>query len=308
MTAPLPPRDIRLAAAAYPVEALSSWDMLAAKLADWVDAAAAEGAEIAVLPEYAGMEAAFALHDRPMTADNAAWCAASAESAGRYAALCATLAQTRSLILLGGSLPARVGRGAGAAFVNRAHLCLPDGRVLSVDKQILTPWERTDMPLQPGPSLPVVETAAGRLAALICYDGEFPPLARAAAPDILLLPSWTEARAGCARLEVAARARALEAQCVTLHAPLIGGVPGGDIADAATGRAGIYGPPDEGFPQDGVLARGDHDTPGWVVATLPEGALSRTRSAGAVAPRAHMGEAAERAALVRDAATPPERP
>ena len=296
MTAPLPPGPVRLAAACYPIEHLSGWEALADKLGRWVAEAAAEGADIAVLPEYAGLEAAFALASGPAT--TAEWCDASAAVAGRYAALCATLAQDRRLTLLAGSLPARVeGR-----LVNRAWLCRPDGQVLAQDKQILTPWERAHTPLVAGAPLAPLDTDMGRLATLVCYDAEFPPLARALAPDILLIPSCTEARAGDARVRAAARARALEGQCISVHAPLIGAVPSCEIVDFDTGAAGIFAPPDDPFPADGVLARGAPDTPGWVVAEVAEGALGATRAAGAVAPRAHMAEAEERAAQVAERA------
>jgi len=292
VTEALPPRPLRLAAAAYPVEPLGGWPALEAKLSAWVAEAAGAGAEIAVLPEYAGLEAAFA--DAPGSRSVAEWCAAAARAAERYAALCAMLAQGWRINLLSGSLPA----GSGAAPVNRAYLCLPDGTVLPQDKQILTPWERDETPLAPGAPLAPLRTEHGILATLVCYDSEFPPLARALAPDILLIPACTEAPAGDARVRAAARARALEAQCVTVHAPLIGAVPDCEIVDANTGAAGIYGPPDHHFPDDGVLVRGAPDMPGWVFAEVPAGALDATRAEGAVAPRAHMGDAESRAALV----------
>jgi len=286
----LPPRPLRLAACAWALEWHADAAAFAARMAGEVAAAAGLGADIAVLPEYAGLEAAFT---GPRAArDVAAWCARAAACAGAYAALCASLAARHRLTLLSGSLPVRT---HGGALVNRAYLCRPDGRVLAVDKQVLTPWERAATPLAPGPALPVLATPEGRLAALICYDAEFPPLARALAPDILLVPSCTEAPAGAARVRAAARARALEAQAVTVHAPLLGAIPDCAIVDANTGRAAIFGPPDHGFPDDGILAQGARDAPGWVAATLPAGALSDTRARGAVAPRAHMEEAALRA-------------
>ena len=298
MTEALPPRALTLAAAAWPIERHASWDALAGKLARWVSEAAEAGADIAVLPEYAGLEAAFTGPDRRL--DTAGWCARAADAAPRYAALCATLAQDHALTLLSGSLPA----GTGGALVNRACLCRPDGRVLPVDKQILTPWERDHTPLAPGPALPALETPEGRLATLICYDAEFPPLARALAADILLVPSCTEAAHGAARVEVAARARALEGQGVAVLAPLLGAVPDCEIVDANTGTAGIFAPPDTPFPPGGILARGVPDTPGWVTATLAAGALGATRRHGAVTPRADMAGAEARARH----ATPGERP
>ncbi|MEM0938133.1 MAG: nitrilase-related carbon-nitrogen hydrolase [Pseudomonadota bacterium] len=288
----LPPHPLRVAAAAYPIETHRCWQAFADKLALWVANAARDGAHIATLPEYAGLETAFIGAITP--ASPGTWCIRGAESAGSYAALCATLAQKHALTLLSGSLPVKV----QGDLVNRAYLCGPNGQVLPIDKQILTPWERAETPLCPGPALPAVATEHGRLAALICYDGEFPPLARALAPDILLMPACTEGADGDARLRAAARARALEAQAVTVHAPLLGHVPACPIVDANTGRAGIYAPPDTPFPSDGTLAEGVPDTPGWVTAEVESGALTKTRAHGAVAPRAHMAEAEARAARV----------
>lgn len=299
--APLPSRDLILAATAWPIERHAGWDALADKLDRWIGEAGATGADIAALPEYAGLEAAFTGPDRGLA--TLEWCARAADAAPRYAALCATLAQDHRLTLLSGSLPAR----AGDRLVNRAFLCRPDGRVIPVDKQVLTPWERTHTPLVAGPALTALDTPEGRTATLICYDAEFPPLARMLGADILLVPSCTEASHGAARVEVAARARALEGQAVTMLAPLIGAVPDCELVDANTGTAGVYAPPDAPFPADGILARGAPDTPGWVSATLPAGALSETRRHGAVAPRADMAaaEARARAATARRGAVGP---
>ena len=47
---------LRVAAAAYPVRFLSSWDDYAAGLTRWVEDAARQGAELLVFPEYAPLE------------------------------------------------------------------------------------------------------------------------------------------------------------------------------------------------------------------------------------------------------------
>jgi predicted amidohydrolase len=296
----LPRRSLTVAACAWALDWHPDWAAFAARLSDSVARAAAQGADIAVLPEYAGLEAVFTGRRAP--ASVAEWCARSAARAGVYAALCAGLAQRHGLTLLSGSLPVRPGAGA-TAFVNRAYLCRPDGRVLPVDKQVLTPWERSASPLVAGWVLPALDAPEGRIAALICYDAEFPPLCHALTPDLLLVPSCTEAPAGAARVRVAARARALEAQAIVVHAPLLGAIPECEIVDANTGRAAIFAPPDHGFPSDGILAQGEVDRPGWVLAHLPAGCLSEDRAAGAVAPRAHMPEAVQRASACMPART-----
>jgi len=286
----IPPRPLRLAAAAYPVEHLADWDALAVKLSRWIGEAAGKGAEIAVLPEYGGMEAALAGPEKQ--ASIAEWCALASDAAPRYAELCAALAQQHGLTLLSGSLPVR----QGGTFVNRAYLCAPDAAPVPQDKQMPTPWERRETPIEPGQPIAALDTECGRLATLICYDAEFPQLARALAPDILLVPSSTERISGNERVRIGARARALEEQCVAVHAPLLGAVPFCEIVDANHGRAGIFGPPDTGFPDDGILAQTELDAPGWAVAEVPRGVISHARANGRVTPRADAPASADRAA------------
>lgn len=280
----IPPRPLRLAAAAYPVERLTDRGAVAAKLADWV--ARAEGAGVLVFPEYAGIEVALA--GGPAEASVAEWCERSADAADWYAGTMSALAVRHGAYIVAGSLPARAAHG----LVNRAFFLSPDGGIAWQDKRILTPWERRETPLQPAAETRVFATPLGRIGILICYDGEFPLNARPLAADFLLIPSCTETPAGDARVRAGARARALEGQAVAVHAPLLGAVAGCELVDQNRGRAGIYGPPDTGFPDDGVLARGADDSPGWVFADLAPGAISEARTRAAVDVPGHWEESA----------------
>jgi apolipoprotein N-acyltransferase len=73
---------------------------------------------------------------------------------------------------------------------NRSILFGPDGKMLwDYPKTSVVPGDGNE----PGPgAVPTVDTPYGRLAVLICFDGDFPSLARQAGragADILLLPS-----------------------------------------------------------------------------------------------------------------------
>jgi predicted amidohydrolase len=48
------------------------------------------------------------------------------------------------------------------------------------------------------------------------------------------------------------------------------------------GAAGVYGPPDLGFPESGVLAQGVMNEPDWVYADIDPEAVARVRREGAV--------------------------
>lgn len=294
--------EIRIAAAGYPAERLPTWSALEEKLDAWVGAAQREGADLLVLPEYGGLEAALVASAGTLT--NAEVCARSAAKADAYVNLCAGLARRHGVTLVGGGLHV----AAPGGYANRIHLHLPDGRMGWQDKQVLTPWECTDTPLVPGTPLSRFSLGTLRLGVLICYDSEFPALAEALCPDLLLIPSATEALAGQTRVAVAARARALENQCVTVHAPVLGAITGCDFLSESVGQAGIYGPPDFGFPDDGVLALGERNVPGWVYATFDPAALARTRREGGVATLDDRDKALMRATGVTSRRFEPNRP
>jgi predicted amidohydrolase len=191
-------------------------------------------------------------------------------------------AMRHNVWLLGGSLPVRRSDGT---VVNHAPLLAPDGRVGFQDKRLLTRFEAEMWHLSPGAPPGVFETPWGRIGVSICYDLEFPPLARAqvdAGAWLLLAPSCTDTRAGFNRVRLSARARALENQCFVAIATTVGDAPWLASSDENHGYAAVYGPVDRGFPEDGVLARGPMDTPGWLYADLDPGRLDAVRQDGAV--------------------------
>ena len=128
----------------------------------------------------------------------------------------------------------------------------------------MTRFENEDWGIVAGDRLNVFVTPLGRLAVLICYDSEFPLLARAAVEagaQVLLVPSCTETMRGYWRVRLGSQARALEGQCYAVHSPTVGEAAWSPAVDHNRGAAGIYGPPDRhaGFamPEDGVLAIGE---------------------------------------------------
>lgn len=268
-------RKYRVAAAAYPLDQLDDWSRYAAKIRDWVGNAAAEGAELLVFPEYGGQELA-ALFGPEILKDADAQIDPLTELLPQVDALHAELAAEHGVHILAGSLSIR--RDDGAA-VNRARLFAPSGESGVQDKLIMTPWERDPWRIEPGASLRLFDTALGRLGVAICYDVEFPLIARAlveAGAELILAPSCTETLAGYWRVRIGAQARALENQCYVVQAPTVGDSPGHAVCDVNRGAAGIYCPPDKGFPPDGVVARGVLDAPGWTYAPVD---LDRTGEA-----------------------------
>lgn len=294
---------MKVAAAAYPLDFLSGWEACEAKLTAWVNEAADLGAGLLVFPEYGAMELA-TLAGRAAAADLEASLGAVSDRVARADAILAGLARARGVHILAPSAP--VFADEGGRPVNRARLIGPEGVLGAQDKQIMTRFERETWHVVPGGPLRVFDLGGLRVGVLICYDAEFPLLGRAlveAGADAILVPSCTDTLAGYWRVRVGAMARALEGQCVVVHAPLVGAAPWSPAVDENIGAAAIYGPPDLGFPPTGVVAEGGLNRPGWVVADIDPAAVARVRREGAVLNHSHWTEQAGRLS-----ATPPDAP
>ena len=286
---------MKIATAAYPLDALHSWAQYEDKLSHWVAEAAGQGADLLVFPEYGAMELA-TLDGAEVAGDlhrSVQVITAHMEAANQ---LHRRLARDHGVHILGGSAPLA---GLQDMPVNRAHFFTPGGAMAHQDKQIMTPWERDPWGIAPGAPLQLFETALGKIGILICYDSEFPLLARALAEaDLILVPSCTETLRGYWRVRIGAMARALEGQCVTAMASLVGAADWSEAVDVSTGAGGVFGPPDTGFPETGVLAAGTLNAPGWTYAEIDLADISRVRRDGAVRNRSHWEEQAARAGSV----------
>lgn len=275
---------MRIAAVAYHCERMPGW---VAHEAKWVRLFEEAQADLVVLPEYAAMEAALLASAPQMSAME--WCYHAAERAEAWRDQAVAFARRYGCHVMAGSGPFATGDG----MVNRAWLVGPGGEVGHQDKLIPTPYEREVLNLSPGKTLRLFDTALGRIGVLVCYDSEFPLLARAlaeAGADMILVPSCTDLPQGQTRVRVSARARAVEQQCLVVQAPLVGAVSGCDIIDVSTGRAGIFVPPDHGLPEDGILAQGETDRPGVTVAEVDPAAIRAARTAGQVGNFGHWPE------------------
>jgi len=256
-----------------PRPGLDAW---AARLEAEVAIAAAAGAQLLLMPEYAPLEMATQKHP-DLTAELHTAMALTA----RAIDVARAVAQRHRVWLLPGTMPHAI----GALVHNRAGLFAPDGRMAFQDKRVMTRFEAELWQIVPGAPPCVFDTDFGRIGIAICYDLEFPGLVRAqveAGAWLILAPSCTDTLAGFNRVRIAARARAMENQCFVAVAPTTGLAPEIAVLDENRGRAGIYGPVDRGFADDGIVAEGGMDDSAWLFADLDPAALHRVRAEGAV--------------------------
>lgn len=278
----------RLAAAQFPAFSPERWADIETRIAQWVAEAAAERAQLLVFPEYGSMSLA---HLDPATrGDLHGQIAAMQRYRDAWRDLHAQLAQAHGVYILAGSFPWQLDDGR---YANRAFFCAPEGGIGHQDKCVMTRFEREQWQISGEPPLKVFETALGRIAVNICYDAEFPLLARAqaeAGAEIILVPSCTDTLAGYHRVRIGAQARALENQAYVVQSPIVGEAAWSPAIDVNIGAAGIYGPPDRGFPDDGVIAQGIINKPCWVYGEIDRSAVARVRESGAVRPFRHWPE------------------
>lgn len=285
--------DMKIATAAYPLDPLPDWAAYKAKLTDWVQSAAGQGAELLVFPEYGALE--LSMLAGPEAAGDLERCLhVVSDLIGDIDDLHADLAARHGVHILAASAPV-FDESYGQRPVNRARLFAPGGGRGVQDKQIMTRFERAPWDVVPGNKLQVFETSLGKIAILICYDSEFPLLARAVSDaDLLLVPSCTEALAGYSRVRIGSMARALEAQCVSVMSSTVGAAPWSPAVDENVGMGGVFGPPDIGFPETGVIAEGVLNQPGWTYGDVDLARVAHVRADGGVLNRSHWGDQAGR--------------
>ena len=89
----------------------------------------------------------------------------------------------------------------------------------------MTRFENEQWLIKSGKELKCFDTEYGKIAINICYDSEFPMLARKqveAGCVLILVPSCTDTLAGFHRVKIGCQARALENQCYVVQSLLVG--------------------------------------------------------------------------------------
>jgi len=271
-------QTLKVASAQYPIDQPATLDAWRDKIARWVSDGAETGAEVLVFPEYAAIEQAAALGEK-VYGNLDATLQAVAELEGERVGLHQELAAKHRVHILVGSGPVRKGEGR---YVNAAQLVTPKGSIGVQEKLIMTPFE-TDWGISAGTQARVFDTVLGLIGINICYDSEFPLLARAmaeAGAELLLVPSCTERISGYHRVRTGSRARALENQIAAVVSPTVGDALWSPAVDRNIGAAGIYVPSEQTVSDTGILAQGTLNASEWVTADVDLARLRHLRSSG----------------------------
>ncbi|MCA8942869.1 MAG: GNAT family N-acetyltransferase [Planctomycetes bacterium] len=140
---------------------------------------------------------------------------------------------------------------------NVAYLFRRDGTIERQYKIHVTPAEWKWWGVTGGSKVEVFDTDCGRIAILVCYDIEFPELARIAAKkgaNILFVPFNTDERFGYLRVRHCAMARCIENHVYTAVSGCVGNLPQVENADIHYAQSGIFTPADIPFSRDAIAA------------------------------------------------------
>jgi predicted amidohydrolase/ribosomal protein S18 acetylase RimI-like enzyme len=170
-------------------------------------------------------------------------------------------------------------------LVNVAFLFRRDGTIDRQSKLHVTPNEKKWWGIDGGDKLNVMDTDIGKIAINVCYDVEFPELARLATDAgarILFVPYCTEDRQGHLRVRYCAQARAIENQIYVVTAGTVGNLPDSENMDIQYAQSAIFTPSDFGFPRDGIAAEASVNVETVVVGDVDLEVLRRSRRQGSV--------------------------
>ncbi|MBN1446938.1 MAG: bifunctional GNAT family N-acetyltransferase/carbon-nitrogen hydrolase family protein [Bacteroidetes bacterium] len=196
-------------------------------------------------------------------------------------ATCAELAVSYNVNIIAGSMPL-VEEGK---LYNISYLCRRDGTWDQYRKIHPTPSEVDSWGITGGDTIQVFETDAGKVGILICYDVEFPELARfygEQGMQILFVPFLTDTQNGYNRVRRCAQARAIENECYVAIAGCVGNLPKVNNMDIQYAQSAIFTPSDFAFPTNSIKAEATPNTEMTIIADVDLELLKELHEFGSV--------------------------
>lgn len=235
----------------YQQRKLTSFEEFATQVEYFVDVVADYKADFVLFPELFTLQL-LSIENQEIPASNAI------ETLTKYTEplkkLLSELAVSYNINIIGGSHPTRDENGN---ILNICYVCLRDGSIHQQAKIHPTPNERYWWNIEGGNELQTIMTDCGPIGVLICYDSEFPELARHLVDqgaEILFVPFCTDERQSYMRVRYCSQARAVENQCFVAMAGNVGNLPNVANMDIQYAQSSILTPCDFPFDRDGIAA------------------------------------------------------
>ena len=277
-------RRLRVASLQYYIRPVEQFEQFEAQVEALVNTAADYKCDLLVFPEYFTCQLLTLNRRRELPIHRQIRILAKLE--GRIVEMFQRLAQQSGLYIVGGSLPA-VDPPDEETLYNECYLYSPNGNWEVQGKIHMTRFEKEEWEVSPHRKFRIFETGIGKIAINICYDVEFPELARAAAREgvyMLIVPSCTDERQGFLRVRYCSQARAIENQMYVIHSCTVGSLPQIPAVSLNYGQAAIFTPSDFAFARDGILSEGVPNQESMVIGELDMDLIAEARENGTVLP------------------------
>ncbi len=273
---------LRVASLQYFIRPVQTFDQFRDQVQALVETAADYNAHLLVFPEYFTIQLlTLGNLKRPIQEQIRDL----ANQASRFINLMSELARANQINIVAGTIPV-IEDGSDKVY-NRCYFFSPSGKHGVQGKLHMTRFETEEWKVSASSKVKVFETDFGRLAIAICYDVEFPEIARAAGREgahILVVPSCTDDRQGFLRVRYCAHARAIENQMYVIQSCTVGSLPMVPAVCLNYGQASILTPSDFSFSRDGILAEGNANQEMMVIGDLNLSTILQSRSFGTVLP------------------------
>lgn len=191
------------------------------------------------------------------------------------------LAVSYNISIIAGSMPLI----EDGKLYNVSYFCRRDGTLESQYKIHPTPHEKRVWIMKGGDKLSVFNTDFGKIGILICYDIEFPELARIQSEQgmqLLFVPFWTDTKNAYLRVRCCAQARAIENECYVIISGSVGNLPKVDSADIQYAQSAVFSPSDFSFPHDAIMAETTPNTEMTIIVDLDLERLDKLKNEGSV--------------------------
>jgi predicted amidohydrolase len=273
---------IRVASLQYFIRPVRTFDQFRDQVEGLVDTAADYKCSLLVFPEYFTVQL-LTLGDIRRPINEQIRDLAGQQEA--YVTVMSEMARRRNMYIVGGTIPVR--DPETDKIHNECFFFGPSGNYGIQGKLHMTRFETEEWHVAARHDLRVFETAFGPVAIAVCYDVEFPEIARAAArrgAHVLIVPSCTDERQGFLRVRYCAQARAIENQMYVIQSSTVGSLPNVPAVSLNYGQASILTPSDFPFSRDGILAEGQPNQESMVIGEMNLTTILDTRSSGTVIP------------------------
>jgi predicted amidohydrolase len=242
---------VRVATVQFQMRGLSTKEEFEKQIEYFVDVASDYRSDFVVFPELFTLQL-LSLEEKPLPPDKGI--ERISEYTEWFTILMERLAVSYNVNIIGGSHPTKE---AGGDIHNICYVFLRDGSVHQQKKIHPTPDERKWWNIKGGNRVDTIDTDCGPIGVLICYDAEFPELARHLVDQgamLLFVPFCTDERRGYLRVRYCAHARAIENQIYVILSGVVGNLPNVANMDIHYAESCILTPCDFAFARDGVAA------------------------------------------------------